>query len=112
MSAGNQCGTITYRATHADGTFASGGSTSTFHPHDEVHVMSASLEMERASRRGVRIPPHAIGSLIVMAPDAPLLTMLRRFWGERRRALAARKKWQDWLAREHAEEANATGSPQ
>jgi hypothetical protein len=45
----DNCGTISYRAVHADGTFAGGGSTSTFHPHDELHVMSAALEMERVA---------------------------------------------------------------
>lgn len=92
-----KCGTIYWRAAHADGTYASGGTTSTFHPNDEAHVMSAALEMERASKRGVRFPPHAIGALVVMPPDVPLRALLRHWWKERARALAARAKWQTWL---------------
>jgi hypothetical protein len=90
-------GTIHYKATNGDGTTAVIGSTTTFHPHDEMHVMSAALEIERAVRRGVRVPPHAIGALIVMAPDAPLLEVLRRWGRARRDALAKREKWQAWL---------------
>ncbi|HEY8361041.1 MAG TPA: hypothetical protein VIL30_26580 [Ramlibacter sp.] len=99
------CGTIRYVATHADGSLAGCGTTSTFHPGDELHVMSGALELERASKRGVRIPPHALGSLIVMAPDAPFWTVVRTWWRERRRALTARKKWQDWLSAEKVKEA-------
>jgi hypothetical protein len=98
------CGTIYYRAVHADGSLAGGGSTTTFHPGDELHVMSAALEMERASRRGVRFPPHAIGALIVMPPDVPILALLRHWLRERRRAIAARTKWQTWLAERRAKE--------
>lgn len=103
------CGSIRWVATDVDGSLASCGVTSTFHPHDETHVMDGALELERASRRGVRIPPHALGALIVMAPDAPLLEVLRRWWGARRSALAARKKWQAWLAAEREAEMSTRG---
>lgn len=77
-------------------------STTSFHVGDEVSRISSLLELERASARGVGIPPIAVGALVVMAPDAPLGEVLRHWWSARRKAMAARKKWQDWLKAERA----------
>jgi hypothetical protein len=85
--------------------------TTSFHVGQETSNLSSFLECERASCRGVRFPPHAIGALIVMAPDAPLSTVLFGWWRERRRALAARKKWQDWRAAERATDSAIGGVP-
>jgi hypothetical protein len=86
-----------YERYEDEGTPENAMHTTSFHVCKEVGHISSLLELERASCRGVRIPPHAVGSLIVMAPDAPLLSILRHWLKERRRALAARAKWQAWL---------------
>jgi hypothetical protein len=86
------------------GTPESSLTTTSFHVLEETTGLSRFLEIERASRRGIRFPPTAIGALIVMAPDASLLSVLREWWGARRVALTTRRKWQEWLTGRRAPE--------
>lgn len=87
-------GTIEFSAWHADGELAMRGTISTNDAHGETLVMRAALEVERASRRGVRVPPRALGALIVMAPDASLWSLLCTWRAARRAALAKRRSWE------------------
>lgn len=86
-----------YERYEDEGTPESYLTTTSFHVLNETGNLSRFLEIERASRRGIRFPPTAIGALIVMAPDASLLTILRTWWTKRREALRASYAWQSWL---------------
>lgn len=59
----------------------------------EVSIMTNYLELESAQRlRGVVIPPHAVGSLIVVSPGVSLWALIRGFLKERPRARKAAQK--------------------
>jgi hypothetical protein len=90
---GNEYGDIYVLAKRADGGYAGSLSSTSMDPGGDLHRVSSFLELERASRlRGVKFTPHAIGGVLVCAPDAPFLLLLRGWFRERRRALANREK--------------------
>lgn len=58
--------------------------------HHDVHVMTASLELEQAIRlRGVPIAPHAVGALIVVGPNVSLWTLVVGWLRERKRTIGS-----------------------